>query len=121
MSCYFGFHTGKKGIHLLSTTVLEQGQKLIAAVTPYEAQISRRGLKNARKIMDQFIALQMSPVLIGLSDTRKIQHNAADITRKRFAQIFLNDTVAAIAVGDTGQRIRSYGDIQISVSFLEWE
>lgn len=71
--------------------------------------------------MNQFVTLKMAPDPVGLANAGKIKHDAAYITGERLVQIFLDDAVTAVPVGNAGHRVGSNGKIQLSVIFLKVE
>ncbi len=65
--------------------------------------------------MDQVISGYMPPVLVYVSDIGKVKHHTANIPWKGLIQIFFNQGIAAVTVGNAGYRIRRYGKIQFSI------
>ena len=92
-------------VHLVGVAVLEQRQELVAAVAPHKTHVGGGEVQNIGKIPDQLIALHMPVVFVGVMDIGQVEHDAAQILRYRFVQIFFNHNVAAETVGNPGQGV----------------
>ena len=111
-------HQTQERIHLLRRRILKDRQKLIAAVAADEAHVYRGKLQNIGKIPDHGVALQMAVQGVDLLDIRQVEHDTAQRVRQRPVQIFLNERVAAVAVGNPGHGIGVHRKIQFPVIFF---
>ena len=108
-------HHTEKCIHLCGCRIFKNRQELIAAVAANKTQVYRGKLQNIGKITDHGIALQMAVQGVDLLDIRQVEHDTAQRVRQRPVQIFLNERVAAVAVGNPGHGIGVHRKIQFPV------
>lgn len=116
---YLFIHFRHKVFYLLHVTVFKQRHKTAAAIASYKAEIFGSRLKDIGELADHLVSSDMPPQVVYRSDIGEIEHDAADVIRQRFVQIFLNHGIAAVAVGDAGHRVGGNSEIQLSVIFLK--